>query len=81
MTKPELDLLVRKNLSDARADLLVYEELCLTLAQQPELSPHRGILICAKESMHATRLIVMEAAERLGASVDGKPAASGWGQR
>jgi hypothetical protein len=53
-----------ERLAGARAALQVYEELALGLAAFSGVGKDRGLLICVKEQISATRLLVLEVGER-----------------
>lgn len=62
MTPAELTATIAE-LSAARAELERFELAALSLLRVPSLHPAKGILFAAKESMAATRLVCMEAAD------------------
>lgn len=53
-----------ERLASARSALQVYEELALELATFPGAGKDRSLLICVKEQISATRLLVLEVGER-----------------
>jgi hypothetical protein len=66
-----------ERIAGARAALLEYEELALELAAAAPGSGDRSILLCVKEQIRATRLLVLEVGYRCGKVEQVKR--GGWG--